>query len=72
MGWEALQYYLHYKTHPYPQHFLTKPLEFDFWMFPWLQPKREREREREREEKGLGIEKGIENLIKDNRKIDYS
>ena len=29
-GWQALQYYLHYETHSYPQYFLTKLVEFDF------------------------------------------
>ena len=29
-GCEALQYYLYYETHPYPQYFLTKLVEFDF------------------------------------------
>ena len=34
-GREALQYYHHYKTHSYPQYFLTKPVEFDFLLvFP--------------------------------------
>ena len=34
-GWEALQYYCHYKTHSYLQYFLTKPVEFDFLLvFP--------------------------------------
>ena len=34
-GWEALQYYCHYKTHSYLQYFLIKPVEFDFLLvFP--------------------------------------